>query len=247
VVRESGEAYVVKQIPGSVAAEVKARLSAWKHRVIDRDPACQAATRRERIEHFHEAVRVWTQRGFGANAAQLVSSPEDDCIIYRYIEGTDLSDAVTCGQEGRYADTAPIKVVLEHTQKRHGAAVECNDAHEARRLLHPDPHQLNIILRDGVPVFVDLDDPLSERVPLGDLVARELAIFSKRVLRLIPEGRVLQTLSEMMLWYDAEDVWRRAADFLGRRRRVQLLGFAERRRRALTKLALSEEILARLG
>ena len=246
VVRDGDDEYVVKLLPGGLPAEINGRLSAWKHRLIDRDAACPPSTRRQRIAHFHEAVRAWTDAGFRANVPNLVSRPDDGFIIYRYIEGPSLSHAVTGGDQSRPAETAPIKLVLEHMRERHRAASECRDRAEARSLLHQDPHQLNIIMRDDVPVFVDLEDRLSEGVPLPDLLGRELAIFSDRLLRLAPREQLPEVLDGMMRWYADRDIWQRTAAFLSRPRRMEALRIARRPPRSAFRGELSEAIRARL-
>ncbi len=247
IVRDSGEAYVLKRLPGSPVALLKARLSAWKHSVIDGDPACPPASPRERIERFHEAVHVWTKYGFEHNVPALVSRPEDDFIIYRYVEGLLLRQAMGSDWGTRPADMAPVMLALAHMRERHRAALGCPEADEARSLLHQDPHILNIVISGDVPVFVDLDDPLSSGVPLRELIGRELAIFGYRVLRLMPREQIPSALDQMMRCYVSSDTWEVAAEFLGRRRRVELLSLGRRRQHSISKLALSEAIRARLS
>ncbi len=247
IVRDSGDAYVLKRLPGSPVALLKARLSAWKHSVIDGDPACPAASPRERIERFHEAVHVWTKYGFEHNVPALVSRPEDDFIIYRYVEGLLLRQAMGSDWGTRPADMAPVMLALAHMRERHRAALRCPEPGNGRGLLHQDPHLRNIVISGDVPVFVDLDDPLSRGMPVAELMGRELALFAYRVLRFMPREQVPGALDEMMQGYENPESWGIAAGFLRRRRRLELLGFVRRQRHAIAKPALSDEIRRRLS
>jgi len=67
------------------------------------------------------------------------------------------------------------------------------------------------------------------------------------VLRSMPREQVPGALDEMMQGYESPESWGIAAEFLGRRRRIELFGFARRRRHAIAKLALSDEIRRRLS
>lgn len=232
----NGARYVVKLAYETRWQELVTRLSALKHACIERDPAAAWVSRSQRVAYFHEAAEVWTRCGFGSNVPTPVSRPEDDCVVYPYVEGPLVAFEV--GEAGEWPRMASIiEGLTVHLAARHEAA-RAADPETGRLLICSDPHLHNIVRHQGHFVFVDLEGPPSRRTAVRDLAGRELAIFAYRVALWLTRDLATRCLADLMRWYPDRSMWATAAEYLSLRRRIELAGFRRRRERSVTKRAL---------